>query len=175
MPEGVPPRRGSYGIDAPFALVLLGGLIVFEIALGLLTALRATDAQPRRNLPGIGVLANADLPAALTNPKSNVSALRQGLRDMGYVEGQNMVMEYRPQGEKPAPLSTYAAEPVRLQVDVLVTFGAIPTRAAREETTIPIVFARTFDPVEQGLVGSLTQPGGNLTGTAGRTQGLTGK
>jgi putative ABC transport system substrate-binding protein len=61
-------------------------------------------------------------------------------------------------------------------VDVLVTFGAIPTRTAREATTtIPIVFACTFDPVEQGFVGSLAQPGGNLTGTTGATPGLTGK
>jgi putative ABC transport system substrate-binding protein len=95
---------------------------------------------------------------------------------MGYIEGQTIALEYRPQGGKPAPLSTYAAELVRLQVDVLVTFGAIPTRTAREvTTTIPIVFACTFDPVEQGFVGSLAQPGGNITGTTGTTPGLTGK
>jgi putative ABC transport system substrate-binding protein len=150
--------------------------VIVALSLGLLAARLTADAQPRRNTPVIGVLANADLSAALADPKSSVSALRQGLRDLGYVEGQNLVMEYRPHGEKPAPLSTYAAELVRLQVDVLVTFGAIPTRTAREATTtIPIVFACTFDPVAQGLVGSLTQPGGNLTGTAGTTQGLTGK
>jgi putative ABC transport system substrate-binding protein len=146
------------------------------LTLSLLAAPLAADAQPRQSIPVIGVLANADLSAALANPQSSVSALRQGLRDMGYVEGQNMVMEYRPQGGKPAPLSTYAAELVRLKVDVLVTFGALPTRAAREETTtIPIVFACTFDPVEQGLVRSLAHPGGNLTGTTGTTPGLTGK
>jgi putative ABC transport system substrate-binding protein len=94
------------------------------VTLGFLAALRAADAQPRRTIPVIGVLANADLSAALANPKSPVSALRQGLREMGYVEGQTIVLEYRPHGEKPAPLSTYAAELVRLQVDVLVTFGA---------------------------------------------------
>jgi ABC-type uncharacterized transport system substrate-binding protein len=146
------------------------------VTLGFLAALRAADAQPRRTIPVIGVLANADLSAALANPKSPVSALRQGLREMGYVEGQTIVLEYRPHGEKPAPLSTYAAELVRLQVDVLVTFGAIPTRTVREATTtIPIVFACTFDPVEQGFVSSLAQPGGNITGTTGTTPGLTGK
>jgi putative ABC transport system substrate-binding protein len=146
------------------------------VTLGFLAALRAADAQPRRTIPVIGVLANADLSAALANPKSPVSALRHGLRDLGYVEGQNIAFEYRPLGGKPAPLSTFAAELVRLQVDVLVTFGALPTRAAREETTtIPIVFACTFDPVEQGLVRSLAQPGGNITGTTGTTPGLTGK
>jgi putative ABC transport system substrate-binding protein len=150
--------------------------VIVTLSLGLLAARLTADAQPRRHIPVIGVLANADLSAALANPKGSVSALRQGLRDLGYVEGQNMVMEYRPLGEKPAPLSTYAAELVRLPVDVLVTFGALPTRTAREATTtIPIVFACTFDPVAQGLVGSLTHPGGNLTGTAGTTQGLTGK
>lgn len=73
-------------------------------------------------------------------------------------------------------LSSFAAELVRLKMDVLVTFGLIPTRAAREATaTIPIVFACTFDPVERGLVESLAQPGGNLTGAAGTTVGLIGK
>jgi putative tryptophan/tyrosine transport system substrate-binding protein len=150
--------------------------VIVTVSLGILAALLAADAQPRRNIPVIGVLANADLSAALANPKSHVSAFRQGLRDMGYVEGQNIDIEYRPLGGKQALLSILAAELVRLKVDVLVTFGALPTRAAREETTtIPIVFACTFDPVEQGLVGSLAQPGGNITGTAGTTQGLTGK
>jgi putative ABC transport system substrate-binding protein len=149
--------------------------VIVTLSLGILTAFPAA-AQPRRNIPVIGVLANADLSAALVNPKSPVSALRQGLREMGYIEGQTIALEYRPQGGKPAPLSTYAAELVRLQVDVLVTFGAIPTRTAREvTTTIPIVFACTFDPVEQGFVGSLAQPGGNITGTTGTTPGLTGK
>jgi putative tryptophan/tyrosine transport system substrate-binding protein len=143
------------------------------VTLGILAALLTADAQPQRNIPVIGVLSNADLSAALVDPKSGVSAFRQGLRDMGYVEGQNIVIEYRPQGEKPAPLSTYAAELVHLKVDVLVTFGVLPTRAAREETTtIPIVFACTFDPVAQGLVGSLAQPGGNITGTTGLSSGL---
>jgi ABC-type uncharacterized transport system substrate-binding protein len=150
--------------------------VIVTLSLSILAALLTADAQPQRTIPVIGVLANADLSAALANPKSPVSALRQGLRDMGYVEGHNIVMEYRPQEGKPAPLSTYAAELVRRQVDVLVTFGALPTRAARDETTtIPIVFACTFDPVEQGLVGSLTQPGGNITGTTGTTPGLTAK
>ena len=127
-------------------------------------------------IPVIGVLSNADLSTALADPKSGVSALRQGLHDMGYIEGQNIVMEYRPHGAKPAPLATYAAELVHRKVDVLVTFGVIPTRAAREATaTIPIVFACTFDPVERGFVESLAQPGGNLTGTAGTTLGLIGK
>jgi putative ABC transport system substrate-binding protein len=149
--------------------------VIVTLSLGLIAARLTADAQPRRNIPVIGVLANADLSAALANPKSPVSALRHGLRDLGYVEGQNLVMEYRPHREKPAPLATYAVELVRLQVDVLVTFGPLPTRTAREETTaMPIVFACTFDPVEQGLVRSLAQPGGNITGTAGTTPGLIG-
>jgi putative ABC transport system substrate-binding protein len=150
--------------------------VIVTLSLGIFAVLLAADAQPRRNIPGIGVLANADLSAALANPKSPVSTFRQGLRDMGYVEGQNIDIAYRPLGGKQAPLSTFAAELVRLKVDVLVTFGALPTRAAREETTtIPIVFACTFDPVEQGLVRSLAHPGGNITGTTGTTLGLTGK
>jgi putative ABC transport system substrate-binding protein len=144
--------------------------------LGILAALLTAGAQPQRHLPVIGVLSNADLSTALTDPTSGVSALRQGLHDMGYIEGRNMAMEYRPHGENPAPLATDAAELVHRQVDVLVTFGLIPTRVAREATaTLPIVFACTFDPVERGLVESLAQPGGNLTGTAGTTVGLIGK
>jgi putative ABC transport system substrate-binding protein len=146
------------------------------ITLGLLAALLTADAQPRRHIPVIGVLANDDLSAALANPKSPVSALRQGLRKMGYIEGQNIVMEYRPHGEKPAPLSTYAAELVHRKVDVIVTFGALPTGAAREATTtLPIVFACTADPVALGFVVSLAQPGGNITGTTGLSSGLMGK
>jgi putative ABC transport system substrate-binding protein len=146
------------------------------VTLGILAALLTADAQPQRNIPVIGVLSNADLSTALADPKSGVSAFRQGLHDMGYVEGQNIVMEYRPQGGKPAPLSAYAAELVHLKVDVLVTFGALPTRAAREETTtIPIVFACTADPVALGFVASLAQPGGNITGTTGLSSGLMGK
>jgi ABC-type uncharacterized transport system substrate-binding protein len=160
--------------EAPMTRRLIGLLIT--LTLGLLVAPCAAEAPPRRHIPVIGVLANTDPSAALADPKSGVSALRQGLHDMGYIEGQNIVMEYRPQGEKPAPLATYAAELVHRKVDVLVTFGLIPTRAAREATaTIPIVFACTFDPVERGLVESLAQPGGNLTGTAGTTRGLIGK
>jgi putative ABC transport system substrate-binding protein len=146
------------------------------VTLGLLAALLTADAQPQRNIPVIGVLSNADLSAALADPTSGVSALRQGLREMGYVEGQNMVMEYRPQGGKPAPLSTYAAELVQRKVDVLVTFGALSTWAAREATpTIPIVFACTADPVALGFVASLAEPGGNITGTTGNSSGLMGK
>jgi putative ABC transport system substrate-binding protein len=146
------------------------------VTLSLLASLRTADAQPQRNIPVIGVLSNADLSAALADPKSGASALRQGLREMGYVEGQNIVMEYRPQGEKPAPLATYAAELVHRKVDVLVTFGASPTWAARDETTtIPIVFACTADPVALGFVASLAQPGGNITGTTGLSGSFMGK
>lgn len=150
--------------------------VIVTLSLGLLAARLTADAQPRRNIPGIGENANADLSTALANPKSPVSALRHVLRDMGYVEGQNIAFEYRPLGGKQAPLSTFAAELARLKIDVLVTFGVIPTRAAREATaTIPIVFACTFDPVERGFVESLAQPGGNLTRTAGTTLSLIGK
>jgi putative ABC transport system substrate-binding protein len=150
--------------------------VIVTLSLGIFMALLAADAQSQRNIPVIGVLANADLSTALANPKSPVSALRHGLREMGYVEGQNIGIEYRPSGGTQEPLSTFAAELVRLKIDVLVTFGVIPTRAAREATaTIPIVFACTFDPVERGFVESLAQPGGNLTGTAGTTLGLIGK
>ena len=106
---------------------LIGLLIT--LTLGLLVAPCAAEAPPR-NIPVIGVLANTDLSAALADPKSSVAAFRQGLRDIGYVEGQNINLEYRPLGGKQALRSSFAAELVRLKVDVLVTFGLIPTRAS---------------------------------------------
>ena len=91
--------------------------------------------------------------------------LRQGLRELNYVEGQNIAFEYRPTDGKRERLPDLAAELVRLKVDILVTYGTPATVAAKQATTtIPIVMVGTGDPVRTGLVASLGRPGGNVTG-----------
>jgi putative tryptophan/tyrosine transport system substrate-binding protein len=95
-------------------------------------------------------------------------AFRQGLRELGYIEGQNIAFEPRSADGKLDRLPDLAAELVRLPVDVLVTGGTPPTLAAKAATsTIPIVFAGATDPVGSGLIASWTHPGGNITGAAG--------
>jgi putative ABC transport system substrate-binding protein len=97
---------------------------------------------------------------------NRVEALRTGLLELGYVEGKNVVIEYRWAEEKYDRLPNLAAELVGLKVDVLVTAGTPGTLAAKQTTTtIPIVMAITGDAVATGLVASLAQPGGNVTGS----------
>ena len=92
-------------------------------------------------------------------------AFRQGLRELGYVEGKNIIIEYRNAEGKFDRLPALAAELVRLKVDVIVTGGPPSTRAAKEATsTISIVMAQVGDPVGNGFVASLARPGGNITG-----------
>jgi putative tryptophan/tyrosine transport system substrate-binding protein len=105
-----------------------------------------------------------------------VEAFRQGLRDLGYVEGQNIVIEYRQADGQLNRLADLAAELVRLPVDVLVTPGENAARVAQQAThTIPIVLAAGSDPVGLGLVASLARPGGNLTGLSLMGSELEGK
>src|SRR5262249_39390655 len=104
-------------------------------------------------------------------------AFRQGLRDLGYVEGRNVVIEYRDAEGKPERLPAIAAELVALKVDVIVAeAGNNLAMAAKQATrTIPIVFAAASDPVAFGLVTSLARPGGNVTGTSVLSPELVGK
>ncbi|MBI3325658.1 MAG: ABC transporter substrate-binding protein [Nitrospinae bacterium] len=149
-------KRRTIGLITTLALVILVGLF-------------AADAQPAGKVPRIGWLRQG----ALAEP--TLDEFRQGLRDMGYVEGQNIVIEYR-FNEGKADLELFrdlAAELVRLGVDVIVTNGTPPTRAARDATqTIPIVFGGVGDPVGSGFVASLPRPGGNITGLSGQTTDL---
>jgi putative ABC transport system substrate-binding protein len=115
-------------------------------------------AQPK--VARIGYLA-ADLKANPHFPE----AFRQGLHDLGYVEGQNILIEYRSADGQLERLPTLAAELVRVKVDVLVSEGTPPSLAAKNATsTIPVVFAASADAVGSGLVASLARPGGNITG-----------
>src|SRR5206468_11941624 len=102
------------------------------------------------------------------------AAFRQGLRELGWIEGKNIVIEYR-YAEGHADLPALAAELVRLRVDVIVT-SATGTQPAKEATrTIPIVMASNADPVVMGMVGSLARPGGNVTGLSQISSALAGK
>jgi putative ABC transport system substrate-binding protein len=119
------------------------------------------SAQPAKKVPRIGVL-HAGTPAAVAQ---NSEGFRQGLREHGYVEGQNIVVERRYGEARPERMAEVAAELVRLKVDVIVTStdGAIAA-VKRQTQTIPIVMASSTDPVGTGFVASLARPGGNVTG-----------
>ena len=143
------------------------------IAGGLLAAPLAAEAQQAAKVPRIGYLGNYP-PGAFPQ---NHEAFLQGLRDLGYVEGRNVVIEYRDAEGKVERLPILAAELVALKVDVIVTGGGTPTALAAKQATktIPIVFAAAIDPVADGLVTSLAQPGGNVTGLSGLIPDLVGK
>jgi putative ABC transport system substrate-binding protein len=129
------------------------------------------SAQQTKKLPRIGFLSSG----AASNPTSLV-AFRQGLRELGYVEGKNIIFEYPMAGESFTRAPARAAELVRLKVDVIVTNGATNTRAAKEATTtIPIVMLQDPDPVGNGFVTNLARPGGNITGFSSLIADLSGK
>jgi putative ABC transport system substrate-binding protein len=137
------------------------------MASGVLVAPLAAEAQQAGKVPRIGFL----LGPAPADSAPYLEAFRQGLRELGYVEGQNIAIEYRWADGKFERLPALAAELVRLQVDVIVTTAPpVPLAAKQATSTIPIVFTSAIDPVAGGLVASLARPGGNITGLA--TMGL---
>jgi putative tryptophan/tyrosine transport system substrate-binding protein len=108
--------------------------------------------------------------------RSRREAFRQGLRELGYVEGKNIVIEWRYAEGKADRLPGLAAELVRLKVDIIVTTGPGPTRSAKTATsTIPIVMTNDPDPVGDGLIASLARPGGNITGLSTLAPEISGK
>jgi putative ABC transport system substrate-binding protein len=110
------------------------------------------------------------------DPEPALDIFRQGLRDLGYVEGQNLIIEQRYAGGSAERLRDLAAELVRLPVEVIVAGGSAATRAAQQATrTIPIVMASSGDPVGLGFVASLARPGGNITGVSNFVADLPGK
>ena len=143
------------------------------VAFALLLVPLAAGAQLPRTIPRLGYLAFRPGPCTDTPTCEGVV---QGLRELGYVEGQNIIMEYRWSEGNVERLRENAAELVRLGVDVMVTGGPVATRAAKDMTrTIPIVMAGDIDPVGDGFVASLGQPGGNITGVSALTRDLSGK
>src|SRR5262245_34519089 len=129
----------------------------------------AADAQQTAKIARIGYL-GADL------GRGHREVFRQGLRDLGYVEGRDVVIEYRDAEGKLERLTALAAELVALKVDVIVAGSSPAALAAKQATsTIPIVFPASSDPVAIGLVSSFARPGGNVTGLSFFTPDLVGK
>src|SRR5215813_9940680 len=138
----------------------------------LLAAGRFAEAQQPNEVPRIGFLSLG----SVSSMASRVDALRRGLREHGYVEGQNIHVEYRYAEGDQNRLRKFAAELVNLKVDIIVTGGTIATGPAKQATsTIPIIMAYDANPVESGVVASLARPGGNITGLASLTHDLSGK
>jgi putative tryptophan/tyrosine transport system substrate-binding protein len=136
-------------------ITLLGGAAAWPLA---------ARAQQPTKVPLIGLLD----PLSRSNPmgKDWAEPFRSGLHDLGYVEGKNIVIEYRWAEEKYDRLPGLAAELVHLGIDILVTYGTPATRAAKQATTtVPIVMEVSGDAIATGLINSLNRPGGNITGS----------
>jgi putative tryptophan/tyrosine transport system substrate-binding protein len=130
------------------------------------------NAQQPTKVPRIGYLAVAPLAAA----SERIEPFRQGLSELGYLEGKTIIIEWRSADGKPDRMPTLAAELVQLKVSVIVTAGTGATRPAKEATsTIPIVMAQDDDPVANGFVASLARPGGNITGLSNLSPEIGGK
>jgi putative ABC transport system substrate-binding protein len=142
------------------------------LAVALLAAPLAADAQQPANIPRIGFLTAVPLSVM----SARTEAFRQGLRELGYVEGKTIVIEWRSAEGQLDRLPLLAAELVRLKVDVIVTAGPLPTRPVKAATvTIPIVITNDNDPVANGFVASLARPGGNITGLSTLSPEIYGK
>jgi len=138
----------------------------------LLAVAVTTEAQQPKKVPRIGYVSGSG--PVTSDPRFD--ALRQGLRDLGYIEGKNILIEYRYAEGRQDPIPSLVAELVQLEVDVLVSPSLPAIRAAKQATkTIPIVMVFNADPVETGIVDSLARPGGNVTGLTRLTRELGGK
>ena len=174
QPALSPEGRGVFETPSPSLRERAGVRVsvVALLAIFLLAAPLAADAQAPAKVPRIGYLT----PRSLTDSTYLLESLRQGLRELGYVEGQTIAIEYRFAEERPERLPALAAELVRLKVDVIVTGASPAPEAAKQATSaIPIVFAVAADPVATGLVASIARPGGNITGLANMATEVVGK
>jgi putative tryptophan/tyrosine transport system substrate-binding protein len=150
-------RKGFFG----FTL----GTMLFALCL-------SAEGQQAKKVPQIGFLATSSASALA----ARIEAFRQGLRELGYLEAKNIVIEWRSAEGKLDRLPTLAAELVHLKVDIIVTTGPTATRGAKEATsTIPIVMTFDNDPVGNGFVASLARPGGNITGLSTLAPEISGK
>jgi putative ABC transport system substrate-binding protein len=137
-----------------------------------LASIHLVEAQQPKKVPRVGFL----VPGSPSSYSDRVEAFRQGLRELGHIQGQNIIIEYRYSEGKSDRLSVLASELVQLKIDVIVT-GTTPAIQAVKNTTstIPIVMAEVADPVAVGLVASLARPGGNITGLTTFSPDLDGK
>ena len=148
---------------------------ILNLALGMpVLSLNAFAQSPTGKVWRVGVLVARTRPASID--ADYVGGFVRGMRDLGYVEGKNLVLEWRFADAKVERLPTLAAELVNLKVDVIMAAGTQPTRAAQQATaTIPIVIGNTSDPVGSGFVQSLARPGGNITGASNVSVEIHGK
>src|SRR6266508_177738 len=152
----------------PIPTILSFSLLSFLVS----ASSQIAEAQQPTKVPRIGFLF-AGAPSAVMG---RIKALRQGLQERGYVEGKNIVIEYRYGEGNLDRLLPIAAELVHLKVDVIVTGGPTDTRAAKQATTtLPIVMAQDSDPVGSGFIASLARPGGNITGLSTLSPEISGK
>ena len=142
------------------------------VAVVLLALGVTAEAQQAKKVPRIGFLSGF----SSSSDRKRIEAFRQGLRELGYVEEKNIVIEYRYAEGKLDRVPTLVADLVGLKVEILVSGGPIPTRAAKEaNVTISIVMTQDTDPVGNGFVASLARPGGNITGLSTLAPELSGK
>jgi putative ABC transport system substrate-binding protein len=147
---------------------------IFRFVLSVILLVLGASAyvQQEKKIPRIGFLVPA--PAPFATPL--VDAFRQGLSDLGWIEGHNITIDYRWAEGQPGRLQNLALELVRLKVDIIVTSGEPATRAAQQATkTIPIVMASSSSPFEQGIVACLARPSGNVTGLSALVTELNSK
>jgi putative ABC transport system substrate-binding protein len=148
------------------------GRLALGVALSLVAVAGASAQPPANRLYRIGVLETT----SLTRNAANIEALKQGLGELGYIEGRNFVIEYRSADGRPERYRDLVADLVRLKVDVIMTRGTPAALAAKAATaTIPIVMTSSGDPVATGIVPGLAQPGGNVTGLSAMVGELGGK
>jgi putative tryptophan/tyrosine transport system substrate-binding protein len=148
------------------------GLLISGLCALLFALCFSAQAQQPKKVPRLGVLAGG----SAVSDSARIEALRQGLRELGYVERKNIVIEYEYADGNFNRLTELAARLVHLRVEVIVTAGPSATRAAKQTTTtIPIVMAQDSDPIASGLVASLARPGGNITGLSRLSPELSGK
>src|SRR5215468_1000464 len=168
---GLPPTGTSASFAAATMRLCIIGLLV-TCGICLLWVPTVSHAQPPAKIPRIGMLVGGS--PDWTAP--TLEAFRQRLRELGYVEGHTIAIDYRFAEGKSEPLPALAAELVHLPVDILVTWSSTAAWAAKHATsTIPIVIGAATDPVAQGLVASHTRPGGNITGVASAPMEVQGK
>ena len=149
----------------------MGKKTVVALLVGLTLASLAEAQQPKKS-PRIGFLSFG----SASSMADRLDAFRQGLREHGYIEGQNIFFEYRYAEGNQNRLRQFAAELVSLKVDAIVTGGSMATPPAKEATsTIPIIMAYDSSPVESGIVASLARPGGNVTGLTNLAAELSAK
>lgn len=150
-------------------------LAFFLIAALILGLVHRAGAQKAEKLPRVGYIAQRNTPTA-TTPDPAVDAFQQGLRELGYIEGKNLLVDYRYAEGSEERLRSLVTELVQDNFDVLVIPPLPGIRAAKQATkTIPIVMITTADPVATGLIDSLARPGGNVTGVTRLTRELSGK